>query len=85
MIHDLLFIIDKERLRNNVYDGLPLEVLPFFKLKSIPEVEKKSCYFYNRIDENGIRWISYHYKDLSEKQDEDPDLRKVLAELAEEK
>jgi len=27
-----------------------------------PKTAQNACYFYNRIDEKGIRWISYHFE-----------------------
>lgn len=39
----------------------PLELLPFVRVMASPETEANACYFFNRVDSEGTRWISYHF------------------------
>jgi len=54
-----LYILHEEQLQ-------PLELLPFIQLGSSPESEQNACYFYNRLEEDGARYVSYHFGDVSE-------------------
>jgi len=38
-----------------------VELLPFLRLGSTPEEEKNACYFYNRVQGDGVRFVSYHF------------------------
>lgn len=44
----------------------PLELLPFIRLMPSPSTEENACYFYNRIDKNGVRMVSYYFDRDSE-------------------
>jgi len=44
----------------------PLELLPFIKMESSPESEKNACYFFNRYEKDGVKYVSYHYTEKSE-------------------
>ncbi len=44
----------------------PLELLPFIRMESSPESEKNACYFFNRYDKDGAKYVSYHYTDEAE-------------------
>ncbi len=44
----------------------PLELLPFIKMESSPESEKNACYFFNRYEKDGAKYVSYHYTDEAE-------------------
>jgi hypothetical protein len=50
-----LFLIHHEQNR-------PIELLPFIKF----EQKAKACYFYNRVEGSNIRWVSFHYEEISE-------------------
>ncbi len=39
----------------------PVELLPFFRLMESPKTHQNACYFYNRILEDKVRWVSYHF------------------------
>lgn len=39
----------------------PLEVLPLVQMRETPRTEQDACYFYNRIDGNKVRLVSYHF------------------------
>jgi len=38
-----------------------LPLLPFIKLMHSPKTEENACYFYNRRQSGGIRYLSYHF------------------------
>jgi hypothetical protein len=39
-----------------------LRLGPLFRLRRGPESVEDACYFYDRIETNGVRWVSYHYE-----------------------
>jgi hypothetical protein len=39
----------------------PIELLPFVQMRQAPRTEQNACYFYNRIEGNKVRLVSYHY------------------------
>ena len=43
-----------------------LKLLPFLKLGSSPSTVKNAFYFFNKIEKNGARYISYHFENASE-------------------
>ncbi|MCR5095917.1 MAG: hypothetical protein K6A70_04180 [Erysipelotrichaceae bacterium] len=43
-----------------------IELPPFLLMGSTPSEEKNACYFYNRIEGNGSRYVSYHYENKPE-------------------
>jgi hypothetical protein len=59
----------------------PLEIIPFFRIKPSPRMDEKACYFYNRVEKDGVRWISYHFADVVEKVERDEEVMQILAEL----
>jgi len=38
-----------------------LKLLPLFMIKASPESAQNACYFYNRKQKDGLRFISYHF------------------------
>jgi len=44
----------------------PLEVLPLVQMRETPRTEQNACYFYNRIDGDKVRMVSYHFDKESE-------------------
>ena len=40
----------------------PLQLLHFVRMLAVPGAEKVACFFYNRIEKEGIRWVSYHFE-----------------------
>lgn len=38
-----------------------LPLLPLVRMIAIPETEQNACYFYNRMERNEIRFVSYHF------------------------
>lgn len=43
-----------------------LKLLPLIKMMSPPKTEENACYFYNRSQVDGIRFVSYHFEPESE-------------------
>lgn len=39
----------------------PVELLPLLRIMEVPEIPARACYFYNRIEGETIRWVSYHF------------------------
>ena len=39
-----------------------LKLLPFVKILEAPRTEQNACYFYNRIEDGGVRFVSYHFE-----------------------
>lgn len=39
-----------------------LKLLPFIRLMPSPQTQLDACYFYNRMDTNGVRMISYYFE-----------------------
>jgi hypothetical protein len=58
---------------------LPLRHL--FQLRRIPESAADACYFYDRVEEGGVRWVSYHYEAEAEVVHADDDILALIEEL----
>jgi hypothetical protein len=43
-----------------------LKLLPLVRLKPTPAGEEAACYFFNREDRGGDRFLSYHYSQPSD-------------------
>lgn len=39
----------------------PIELLPFVQMREAPLTQQNACYFYNRIEGDKVRLVSYHY------------------------
>ena len=39
-----------------------LELIPLIRIMSSPESGPNACYFYNRQESAGIRFVSYHFE-----------------------
>lgn len=44
----------------------PVELLPFIRLMESPKTQANAVYFYNRMQGNEVRWVSYHFDKESE-------------------
>ncbi|MBN2550305.1 MAG: N-6 DNA methylase [Anaerolineales bacterium] len=55
-----LYIVHRDSLR-------VLQLLPLIIIGSSPTSAKNACYFFNRVEKEGLRYISYHYTDLPER------------------
>jgi hypothetical protein len=40
----------------------PIMLLPFIRLMESPKTQQNACYFYNRVNKEGVRWVSYHFE-----------------------
>jgi hypothetical protein len=58
-----------------------LELLPLIKMDSPPMSESTACYFYNRIQPDGVRYISYNYASEAERKYTPDEARAVLRDL----
>ena len=53
-----------------------LKLLPLVKVGPSPQSAKNACYFFNRLESDGVRFISYHFVDQ-------PELKEMTEEAAE--
>ncbi|HDR73774.1 MAG TPA: hypothetical protein ENN85_07680 [Methanoculleus sp.] len=57
----------------------PVEILPLLRIMEVPEVPARACYFYNRIEGDQVRWVSYHFAGEAEVLRPDGDVIEVLS------
>jgi hypothetical protein len=62
---------------------LPLQLLHFFRMMHSPEGEESACYFYNRLEKEGIRWVSYHFEGQAERLEPDQGILNLIQEVEE--
>jgi hypothetical protein len=70
-----LYFIDSAEQRG-------LQLLPLFKVVASPPSAENACYFYNRIDPGGTRFVSYHFEGQEEILDTFEDTVKIINELS---
>ena len=59
---DLIYPLDRDKLYVQIIDtGEVLELPPYFILKNSPAEVKNACYFYNRLEKESSKYVSYHY------------------------
>ena len=39
-----------------------LELVPLLRMMACQNTEEEACYFYSRLQPEGVRWISYHFR-----------------------
>ena len=61
----------------------PLLALHFFRMMPSPETDEIACYFYNRLEKDGVRWVSYHFEGKSERVESDSAILKIIQEVEE--
>lgn len=61
--------------------SVSLELKPFIRLMPSPSTEENACYFYNRIDKDGTRWISYHFDKKPEEYTQDNTIKSIISLL----
>lgn len=44
----------------------PVKLLSFMRLMESPRTQLHAFYFYNRVNSDGVRWVSYHFESESE-------------------
>lgn len=59
-----------------------LKLLPLVKVMPSPRTEENACYFYNRQQKGGIRFLSYHFESDAEVVEEFADAAEALRQLA---
>lgn len=47
-------------------NGTALKLLPLVHIGASPPSSRNACYFFNRLERSGVRFVSYHYVDLPE-------------------
>ena len=60
-----------------------LKLLPLIRLNASPGTAKNACYFFNRTEQNGARFVSYHFKDQPELSDRFRDATEAIKFLTE--
>lgn len=59
--------LDVERLYLSKKDsGQALKLLPLVQVGPSPQSAKNACYFFNRLERDGARFVSYHFTDKPE-------------------
>jgi len=68
------------------YDSVtqrPLQLLHFVRMLAAPETEEVACYFFNRIEKNSVRWVSYHFEKEAQRFLADAAVLKIISEAEE--
>jgi hypothetical protein len=60
-----------------------LRLLPLVQVGSSPSSAKNACYFFNRLDRDGARFISYHHADTPEQSGSFPEAIEAIRTLTE--
>src|SRR5207244_3852424 len=47
-------------------ENIPLQLLPLIKVMHSPNTEQYACYFYSRLQNGIIRFVSYHFEGLAD-------------------
>jgi hypothetical protein len=63
------------------YEARGLRLLPLVKIMPAPKTEQNACYFYNRRQKGGVRFISYHFDREAEVVEEFSDTADLLTML----
>jgi hypothetical protein len=59
--------LDVERLYlTRTDERRALQLLPLVHLGSSPASAKNACYFFNRVEKDGVRFVSYHFAECPE-------------------
>jgi len=58
-----------------------MKLLPLVKVMPSPKMEENACYFYNRQQKDGIRFLSYHFESDSEVVQEFVDTAEALRKI----
>jgi hypothetical protein len=76
--------LDVERLYLASRDsGRALLLLPLVQVGHSPTSAKNACYFFNRVEKDGARFISYHFVDQPELKDQSVDTSAAIQSLCE--
>lgn len=74
MDSDELYLFDTVSLQ-------PLQLLHFFRMMPSPRTEEIACYFYNRVEKDGVRWVSYHFEKDADVVSPDPSVIDLIREV----
>lgn len=74
MDDDSLYLIHNDSQR-------PLKILPFIRMSASPSSARNACYYYNRLDHDKVRFVSYHFDAESEKTEFDSEVMDLLEEI----
>ena len=69
-----LYLLDKDR-------DSAVELLPLVKISSSPKEAANACYFYNRKQPSGIRYVSYHFEKEADRTFSGADVEQMFREL----
>lgn len=58
----------------------PLELLHFVRMLPAPDNEEIACYFFNRLEGQNVRWVSYHFERHAERLDQDVSVLRLIEE-----
>lgn len=61
--------------------GHALKLLPLLQVGASPPSAKNACYFFNRLEKGGIRFVSYHFVDQPERTEKFEDTASAILEL----
>ena len=61
--------------------GRGLEIVPLVKVLASPRSAQNACYFYNRTDKDGVRFVSYYFGSDAEIVDKFSDTKQLISEL----
>ena len=78
--------LDVERLYLASRDaGRALLLLPLIQIGPSPPSTKNACYFFNRVEKDHARFISYHFADQPEFKDRsvDTSVIKLISDISE--
>lgn len=71
---DTLYLLDKD-------SETPLELLPLVKMSSAPREAANACYFYNRKQPDGTRYVSYHFEKQADMTYSAAEMENLFSEL----
>jgi hypothetical protein len=60
-----------------------LLLLPLMQIGPSPESARNACYFFNRVEKDGLRFVSYHFVDQPERTDRSADAIEAIGFLTE--
>ncbi len=61
--------------------SLPLRLAPLFSFQHGPASAEDTCYFYDRLETDGVRWVSYHFEDEPNVISPNAEVVELIAEL----
>jgi hypothetical protein len=71
---DTLYLLDKDQ-------DDPIELLPLVKISSAPHDAANACYFYNRKQPDGIRYVSYHFDKEADRMFSASEVEQLMGQL----